>query len=158
LTGLKRGETAGPLSAAGVDAVFRTAKDAVGKTEAAQPAEQVVFRVTDIVVPALDMASDQAKRTLQTLKRHRSEEIRVQYVARFEREVGFATNKNAPDQVAGGGAGHGAKLPRPWRASRKPRHLPSATRGARPRASGPRSCRTSRRRCRLSSRSPPCGR
>src|SRR5512132_1749497 len=51
LTGLKRGEASGPLSAAGVDAVFRTAKDAVGKTEAAQPAEQVVFRVTDIVVP-----------------------------------------------------------------------------------------------------------
>src|SRR6266852_6191972 len=48
LTGLKRGEPAGPLSAAGIDAVFRTAKDAVGKTQAAQPAEQVIFRVTDI--------------------------------------------------------------------------------------------------------------
>src|SRR5207237_8951667 len=53
LTGLKRGEASGPLSAAGVDAVFRTAKDTVGKTEGAQPPDEVVFRVTDIVVPSL---------------------------------------------------------------------------------------------------------
>src|SRR6266566_2240445 len=65
LTGLKRGEPAGPLSAPGIDAVFRTAKDAAGKTQAAQPAEQVVFRVTDIVVPVLDMSSEEAKRDLE---------------------------------------------------------------------------------------------
>jgi peptidyl-prolyl cis-trans isomerase D len=108
LTGLKRGEAADPLSAAGVDAVFRTAKDAVGKTEAAQPAEQVVFRVTDIVVPALDMASDEAKRTLETLNRSLSEDILAEYVARLESEIGVTINQNALNQVVSGGAGDGA--------------------------------------------------
>src|SRR5262249_20890089 len=109
LTGLKRGEAAGPLSAAaGVDAVFRTAKDAVGKTEATQPAEQVVFRVTDIVVPALDMASDEAKRTLETLNRSLSEDILAEYIARLESEIGVTINQNALNQVVSGGAGDGA--------------------------------------------------
>src|SRR5262249_56061710 len=100
LTGLKRGEAAGPLLAAGVDVVFRTAKDAVGKTEAAQPAEQVVFRVTDIVVPALDMASDEAKRTLETLNRSLSEDILAEYVARLETEIRVTINQNALNHLA----------------------------------------------------------
>ena len=54
MTGIKRGEPPAPLSAAAVDAIFRTAKGAAGSAEAAQPAEQLVFRVTDIVVPNLD--------------------------------------------------------------------------------------------------------
>jgi peptidyl-prolyl cis-trans isomerase D len=108
LTGLKRGEAAGPLSAAGVDAIFRTAKDATGKTEAAQPAEQVVFRVTDIVVPALDMASDEAKRTFETLNRSLSEDILAEYVARLESEIGVTINQSALNQVISGGAGDGA--------------------------------------------------
>src|SRR5499426_1739848 len=105
LTGLKRGEAAGPLSAAGVDVVFRTAKDAAGKTEAAQPAEQVVFRVTDIVVPPLDMTSDEAKRALETLNRNLSEDILAEYIARLESEIGVTINQSALNQVVSGGAG-----------------------------------------------------
>src|SRR6516225_8657356 len=105
LTGLKRGEAAGPLSAAGVDAVFHTAKDAAGKTGAAQPAEQVVFRVTDIVVPALDMASEEAKRALETLNRSLSEDILAEYIARLESEIGVTINQSALNQVVSGGAG-----------------------------------------------------
>jgi peptidyl-prolyl cis-trans isomerase D len=108
LTGLKRGEAAGPLSAAGVDAVFHTAKDAAGRTEAAQPAEQVVFRVTDIVVPALDMTSDEAKRALETLNRSLSEDILAEYIARLESEIGVTINQSALNQVVSGGAGDGA--------------------------------------------------
>src|SRR5262249_8660527 len=108
LPGLRRGEAAGPLSAVGVDAVFRTAKDAAGKTEAAQPAEQVVFRVTDIVVPALDMASDEAKRTFETLNRSLSEDILAEYVARLESEIGRTLNQKGLKQVVSGGAGDGA--------------------------------------------------
>ena len=67
LTGIKRGEPPAPLSALTVDAIFRTAKDAVGSADAAQPAEQVVFRVTDIVVPKLDAASEDVKQTQETL-------------------------------------------------------------------------------------------
>ena len=105
LSGLKRGEAAGPLSAAGVDAVFHTAKDAAGKTGAAQPAEQVVFRVTDIVVPALDMASEEAKRALETLNRSLSEDILAEYIARLESEIGVTINQSALNQVVSGGAG-----------------------------------------------------
>ena len=59
LMDIKRGQGSGPLSAAGVDAVFATAKDAAGKADAAQPAEQLVFRVTDIAVPKFDPASEE---------------------------------------------------------------------------------------------------
>ena len=108
LTGLKRGEPAGPLSAAGIDAVFRTAKDAAGKTQAAQPAEQVVFRVTDIVVPVLDMSSEEAKRDLEALNRGVSEDILAEYIARLESEIGVTINQSALNQVVSGGAGEGA--------------------------------------------------
>jgi peptidyl-prolyl cis-trans isomerase D len=108
LTGLRRGEAAGPLSAAGVDAVFHTAKDAAGRSEAAQPAEQVLFRVTDIVVPALDMTSDEAKRALETLNRSLSEDILAEYIARLESEIGVTINQSALNQVVSGGAGDGA--------------------------------------------------
>ena len=108
LTGLKRGEPTGPLSAAGIDAVFRTAKDAVGKTQAAQPAEQVVFRVTDIVVPVIDMSSEEAKRDLEALNRGVSEDILAEYIARLESEIGLTINQSALNQVVSGGAGEGA--------------------------------------------------
>jgi len=107
LTGLKRGEASGPLSAAGVDAVFRTAKDTVGKTEGAQPPDEVVFRVTDIVVPSLDMASEDAKRALETLNRGLSEDILAEYIAWLESDIGVTINQSALNQVVSGGAGDG---------------------------------------------------
>jgi peptidyl-prolyl cis-trans isomerase D len=107
LKGLKRGEASGPLSAAGVDAVFRTAKDAAGKAEGAQPPDEVVFRVTDIVVPSLDMASDDAKRALETLNRGLSEDILAEYIAWLESDIGVTINQSALNQVVSGGAGDG---------------------------------------------------
>jgi len=104
LTGLKRGDGSGPLSAAAVDAVFRTAKDAVGAAEAREPVEQVVFRVTDILVPPLDMASDEVKRTVDSLNRSLSEDLLSEYIARLESEVGVTINQNALNQVVSGGA------------------------------------------------------
>ena len=104
LTGLKRGDGSGPLSAAAVDAVFRTAKDAVGAADAREPGEQVVFRVTDIVVPPLDMASDEVKRTVDSLNRSLSEDMLSEYIARLESEVGVTINQNALNQVVSGGA------------------------------------------------------
>ncbi len=107
LNGLKRGEASGPLSAAGVDAVFRTAKDAAGKADGTQPGEQIVFRLTDIVVPSLDMASEEAKRAVQTLNRGLSEDILAEYIAWLERDIGFTINQSALNQVVSGGAGDG---------------------------------------------------
>ncbi len=106
-TGLKRGQGVGALSAAAIDAVFRTAKDAVGKADAAQPTEQVVFRVTDIVVPTLDMASDDAKRIVETLDRGLSEDMFAEYIAKLESEIGVTINQSALNQVISGGTGTG---------------------------------------------------
>ena len=106
-TGLKRGQGEGALSAAAIDAVFRTAKDAVGKADAAQPTEQVVFRVTDIVVPTLDMASDDAKRIVETLDRGLSEDMFAEYIAKLESEIGVTINQSALNQVISGGTGTG---------------------------------------------------
>ncbi len=107
LSDLKRGEASGPLSAAAVDTVFRTAKDAVGKAEAREAGEQVVFRVTDIVVPKLDMASESAKRLVETLNRGLSEDILTEYIARLESDIGVTINQSALNQVVGGASGDG---------------------------------------------------
>jgi peptidyl-prolyl cis-trans isomerase D len=108
LSGLKRGESSGPLSAPAVDAVFRTAKDAAGKAEAGESAEQVVFRVTDIIVPSLDAASEDAKRTVETLNRGLSEAILAEYITRLESDIGVTINQSALNQVIGGASGDGA--------------------------------------------------
>jgi peptidyl-prolyl cis-trans isomerase D len=105
MNGIKRGQGSGALSQAAVAAVFRTAKDAVGKAEAAQPAEQVVFRVTEIVVPTLDAASADAKRVVETLDRGLSEDILGEYIAKLESEIGVTINQSALNQVVGGGTG-----------------------------------------------------
>jgi peptidyl-prolyl cis-trans isomerase D len=98
----------GPLSAAAVDAVFRTAKDAVGKADAREPGEEIVFRVTDIVVPSLDTVSEDAKRTVETLNRGLSEDILAEYIARLESDIGVTINQSALNQVVGGASGDGA--------------------------------------------------
>jgi peptidyl-prolyl cis-trans isomerase D len=103
-TGVKRGQRSGVLSSAAVDAVFRTAKDALGKADASQPVEQVVFRVTGIVVPASDLASEEAKRLIETLDRGISEDMLSEYISRLESEIGVTINQTALNQVIGGGA------------------------------------------------------
>jgi peptidyl-prolyl cis-trans isomerase D len=105
LSGLKRGEASGPLPPASVDVVFRTAKDAAGRADAAQAGEQVVFRVTDIVVPALDTQSADTKRMIEALNRALADDIAGEYIGRLESEIGVNINQSALNQVISGGAG-----------------------------------------------------
>jgi peptidyl-prolyl cis-trans isomerase D len=72
--------------------------------EAAQAAEQVVFKVTDVVIPPLDVASEEAKRARETLNRAVTEDIFSEYIARLESELGVTINQNALNQVISGGA------------------------------------------------------
>jgi peptidyl-prolyl cis-trans isomerase D len=103
--GLKRGQSSGATLAAGsVEAVFHTPKDGVGKAEAAQPGEKIVFRVTDIVAPTLDPASDDAKRLSEALARAFSEDVFSEYIARLETEIGVTINQSALNQAVGGRA------------------------------------------------------
>jgi peptidyl-prolyl cis-trans isomerase D len=105
VSGLKRGNASGPLSAAGVDAVFGTPKDAVGKADGSQPAEQVIFRVTGIELSPLDMGSEEAKRLVETLNRGLSEDLLAEYITRLESDIGVTINQSALNQVIGGGTG-----------------------------------------------------
>jgi len=105
LTGIKCGEPPAPLSALAVDAIFRTAKDAAGSADASQPPEQVVYRVTDIVVPKLDAASDDIKKTQEALTRALSEDVFAEYISRLESEIGVTINQSALSQVVSGGTG-----------------------------------------------------
>jgi len=104
LTGIKRADAPPPLSAATVDAIFRTRKDEFGMAEAAPAGEQVVFKVTGIEIPKLDVASEEAKRAQETLNRSVTEDIFSEYVARLESELGVTINQSALNQVISGGA------------------------------------------------------
>lgn len=102
ITGLKRGAAAPPLSAAAADKLFLTPKDGAASADAEQPGDQVVFRVTDIVVPKTDLKSDEAKAISQTLTRSLSEDVFTQYIAKVESEIGVTINANAVRQVVTG--------------------------------------------------------
>ena len=107
VSGLKRGASSGPLSPAAVDTVFRTAKGAIGKADAMLSPEQVVFRVTGIVLPPLDMESEETKRLAESLNCGLSEDMFAEYIARLESEIGVSINQSALNQVVRGGAGDG---------------------------------------------------
>jgi len=59
-------------------------------------------------VPPLDMASEEVKRTVDTLNRGLSEDLLSEYIARLESEVGVTINQSALNQVVSGGAGDSA--------------------------------------------------
>ncbi len=102
--GVKRGEPAAPLSARTLDAIFRTAKGEIASADAEQPAEQIVFRVTEVALPVLDPSSEEAKRLQDALKNMSAEEIFAAYVSRLENDIGVSINQNALAQVVSGRA------------------------------------------------------
>jgi len=102
ITGLKRGAASPPLSASATDKLFVTPKDAAASADAEQPGEQVIFRVTDIVVPKTDMNSDAAKTISQNLNRSLADDVFSQYIAQVESEIGVTINRNAVAQVVTG--------------------------------------------------------
>jgi peptidyl-prolyl cis-trans isomerase D len=102
ITGLKRGAAAPPLSASGNDKLFATPKDTAAITEGEQLGDQVVFRVTDIIVPRTDMNSDEVKNIAQNLNRSLTEDVFTQYITRIESEIGVTINRNAVSQVVTG--------------------------------------------------------
>ena len=61
-----------------------------------------MFRVTDITVPPVDMASDDIKKMKGQLQRSLEDEQIAQYVARLETQIGTSINEAAFAQVTGG--------------------------------------------------------
>jgi peptidyl-prolyl cis-trans isomerase D len=107
INGLKRGASAPPLSPAAADKLFVTPKDTAASADAEQPGDQVVFRVTDIVVPKTDMSSDDAKTISQNLTRSLSEDVFSQYIAQVEHEIGVTINGKAVSQAVSGSSNPG---------------------------------------------------
>jgi peptidyl-prolyl cis-trans isomerase D len=97
----KRDASPPGLPAAAVAAVFRTAKDGAGQTAGTGANEWIVFRVTDISVPPVDLASDDVKKLKETLQRGLSDELISQYVVKLESEIGTTINEAAFAQVTG---------------------------------------------------------
>jgi peptidyl-prolyl cis-trans isomerase D len=89
------------LPASAITAAFRTSKDAVGQSAGAGGSEWIVFRVTDISVPSLDLASDDIKKLKETLQRGLTDEQVAQYVSKIEQTIGTTINKAAFAQVTG---------------------------------------------------------
>ena len=89
------------LPAAAVAAAFRTAKDGVGQTAGAGAGEWIVFRVTDVSVPPLDLASEDIKKLKETLQRGLTDEQVGQYITRLESDIGTSINQAAFAQVTG---------------------------------------------------------
>jgi peptidyl-prolyl cis-trans isomerase D len=94
----REGSPAGVPSSA-VTAAFRTAKDAIGQSGSGS--EWVVFRVTDVNVPQVDMATDEAKKLRDTLQRSLTDEQVAQYVTKIESEIGTSINQAAFAQATG---------------------------------------------------------
>jgi peptidyl-prolyl cis-trans isomerase D len=80
-----------------IEAAFRTPKDAAGQAQGqgAGAAEWIVFRVTDVTEPPLDLSSEDAKKLKETLQRGLADEQIAQYVAKLESEIGTTINENA---------------------------------------------------------------
>ncbi|UEM08804.1 SurA N-terminal domain-containing protein [Bradyrhizobium barranii subsp. barranii] len=100
-SGFKRDDSPAGVPANVVAAAFRTAKDGVGQTAVSGGGEVIVFRVTDIVEPAVDAASDAVKKLKDSLDRALTDEQVASYVNKLETDIGTTINQAAFAQVTG---------------------------------------------------------
>ena len=94
-TDVKRSVPPAGVPARAIDAIFRTPKGEVAAAEGATVTDRVVFRVTDVVVPKFDPASEEAKRIDEALRRAIGDDIYAQYIAKLESEIGVTINDKA---------------------------------------------------------------
>ena len=99
--GFKRDATVPGVPTSVIEAAFRTAKDATAQTPGAGGGEWIVFRVTDVTVPPVDLTSDEIKKLKETLLRGLSDEQVAEYVTKLESKIGTTINQSALAQVTG---------------------------------------------------------
>ncbi len=99
--GFRRDASLPGLPSSAVTAAFRTAKDGAGQASGAGGSEWIVYRVTDIIVPPVDMASEDIKKLKDTLQRSLTDEQVAQYVTKIESDIGTTINQAAFAQVTG---------------------------------------------------------
>jgi peptidyl-prolyl cis-trans isomerase D len=100
-SGFRRDASPPGLPSSAIAAAFRTAKDAAGQTAGTGGNEWIVFRVTDVSVPPVDLASDGIKKLKETLQRGLTDEQVAQYVTKIEQNIGTTINQAAFAQVTG---------------------------------------------------------
>jgi peptidyl-prolyl cis-trans isomerase D len=100
-SGFRRDASPPGVAASAITAAFRTAKDGVGQTAGSGGNEWIVFRVTDVSVPPVDLASDDIKKLKETLQRGLTDEQVAQYVTKIESDIGTSINTAAFAQVTG---------------------------------------------------------
>jgi peptidyl-prolyl cis-trans isomerase D len=101
-SGLKR-QGGAQLPPRVISEVFRTAKEGVGSAEGQNPTDRVIFRVTEVNVPAFDANSATTTRLLDQLKASYGDDVLSQYVARLENDIGTDINRSAVAQAVGRG-------------------------------------------------------
>ncbi|WP_161854839.1 peptidylprolyl isomerase [Bradyrhizobium sp. CCBAU 051011] len=99
--GFRRDASLSGVPSAVITAAFRTPKDGVGQTPGAGGSEWIVFRVTDVTVPPIDVASDELKKLKETLQRGMNDEQVAQYITKIESIIGTSINQAAFAQVTG---------------------------------------------------------
>jgi peptidyl-prolyl cis-trans isomerase D len=102
----KREASLAGVPAGAITAAFRTAKDGVGQTSGSGGSEWIVFRVTDVTVPPVDMASDEVKKLKETLDRGLGDEQLAQFVSKIEQTIGTSINQAAFAQATGANTGN----------------------------------------------------
>ncbi|WP_420131460.1 peptidyl-prolyl cis-trans isomerase [Rhodopseudomonas sp.] len=99
-TGLKREGTAS-VPANVVEAVFKTAKDGTGQSQGGSGTEWYVFRVTDVTVPPVDLASADVTKLKDALIQRITDEQVGEYIAWLEKDLGTKINEQAFAQATG---------------------------------------------------------
>jgi len=99
--GFRRDASLPGVPSAAITAAFRTPKDGVGQTPGFGGSEWIVFRVTDVVVPPVETASEELKKLKDTLQRGLTDELVAQYVNKIESQIGTTINQAAFAQVTG---------------------------------------------------------
>jgi len=100
-SGFKRDASLPGLSAGAIAAAFRTAKDGAAQTPDAGANAWIVFRVTDVSVPPVDLASDGIKKLKESVQRGLTDEQLAEYITKLESEIGTNVNQNVFAQVTG---------------------------------------------------------
>jgi peptidyl-prolyl cis-trans isomerase D len=100
-SGFKREDSPAGVPSGAVTAAFRTAKDGYGQTPGSGGNEWIVFRVTDVTVPPVDLAADDMVKVKDQLVRGMNDEQLAQYVAKLEKDVGTTVNEAGFAQVTG---------------------------------------------------------
>jgi len=102
---LRRGRAAGPLSANMVGEIFRSAKGEIGNIEGDRPTLRAIYRITEVTVPKLDPASQEASALSERMLNATFEDLLTQYVSRLQSDLGTSINETALNQVLTGGSG-----------------------------------------------------